>query len=315
MLVNNPLYNLKSKKKLADLLFYNKIGFQIEELSFINNYSVFVIESTQGEKVKKRIVETPRGMLKVTHDRIFKFLNRVNLPDYLISKKGSSYINNHLKHRENSNIYTIDIQKFYPMCSFYMVYNYFITHMKMSPDVAYIVSKILTIDYDKITSNEKVMSYFKDQEEINHIILPTKHIPTGSSVSTLLSFLSYREMFDEIYDFAKLHNIEMTVYVDDITFSTDSRFPRAFVSNVKSIITKYGHDYNRKKSKKLTRDKNKNITGVIVSKSKETKIPNKLHFKYKIAKRDLIKNPSKINEQRLNGIKEAMNQINRAAKK
>ncbi|QLY39839.1 RNA-directed DNA polymerase [Hujiaoplasma nucleasis] len=313
--MENALFNLKSKKKLAKLLFYDKIGYLDKDLSFINNYSVFIVETSNGGTIKSRIVETPRGMLKVIHDRVFKFLNQVDLPDYLISKRGSSYVQNHISHKNNSNVVSIDIQKFYPMCSFGNVYKFFHNTMNMSPDVAYIISEILTINYENIKINDKVDEYLEQQEVKNKVKFPTKHIPTGSSVSNILSFLSYREMFEEIAQLSKRYNIEMTVYVDDITFSSNEQFPKTFIGKVKKILIKNGHKYNKRKSKKLDKNHNKNITGVIVNKYKQTKIPNKLHLKYKYAKRDLLKDPSQLNNQKLNGIKEAMKQIDTVSKK
>ena len=308
--MENALYNLKSKKKLSKLLFYDKIGYLDKDLSFINNYSVFIVKTSNGEKAKIRIVETPQGMLKVIHNRIFTFLNQVDLPDYLISKRRSSYIQNHLHHKNNSNVISVDIQKFYPMCTFGNVYNFFHSKMNMSPDVAYIISEILTINYETIKINDKVSEYLKEQDTVNKIQFPPKHIPTGSSVSNILSFLSYQDMFDEIACLSQRYDIAMTVYVDDITFSTNEKFPKTFIDKIKKILAKNGHKFNKGKSKKLNRNHNKNITGVIVNKYNQTKIPNKLHRKYKYAKRELIIDPSQQNQQRLNGIKEAMNQIN-----
>jgi hypothetical protein len=241
-IVDNPLYNLQNKKTLAALLFYDEAGYMLQDIPFINNYNVFILENklSNGEK-KQRIVETPQGMLKTIHNRIFKFLNRLDLPDYLISKKNSSYINNHLVHKQNSHILTMDISKFYPMCSFAKVNWFFLNSMKMSEDTSYIISKILTINYDEMKIKEDVQTYFDSLKKNENIVFPREHIPTGSSVSNILSFLSYKDMFDKIYTLSLFRNIKMTVYVDDLTFSSDRKIPSEYIHEVKRIIKHYGH--------------------------------------------------------------------------
>jgi len=312
--MNNALYNLKSKKKLSKLLYLESYGHCLESYSFVNNYNVFIHKSANSEgTIKKRLIESPAGKLEDVHKRVFKLLSRINLPEYVISKRGKSYVDNYKRHKENPYILTLDIEKFFPSCSFTRVYHFFHSYMQMSADAAYVISNILTIDYSALELPVEVENYMSELKNDN-ITFPNQHIPTGSSISTLLSFLAYKEMFDTLYSIAKSRNYEMSLYVDDLTFSSKKPIPTNFITEVKRVVSKYDLRLNNKKKKLLQKEHNKNITGVIMNKNMVPKIPNKLHLKYKNAKNNYIQNPTPKNKQKLTGIKEAMKQITSSSK-
>lgn len=200
------------------------------------------------------------------------------------------------------------------MSSGKFVYNFFYNTMHMSPDTAYIISEIVTVNYNSSVLSLSVKKYLSALKETEKIVFPNVHIPTGSKLSSILAFLAYKEMFDEMYNYAKINLIQMTVYVDDITFSSRNHIPIYFIININKIIKKYDHIPNKKKSKSLSSINNKNVTGVIISNEMKIKIPNKLHYKMKLIRQETKKNPTEKNKQRLNGIKQSMNQIHDISK-
>jgi hypothetical protein len=78
-----------------------------------------------------------------------------------------------------------------------------------------------------------------------------------------MSFWANEKMFRELQNLSIQHNVTMTLYVDDITF-TGSNVNKIFVNTVKKIITRYGHIMHPKKSIFYPKGSVKVITGVII---------------------------------------------------
>lgn len=65
------------------------------------------------------------------------------------------------------------------------------------------------------------------------------HLPTGSSVSPILSYFAHKRMFDEIAQVADDLGLNFTVYVDDMCLS-GNRAVRATLFRVRGIIARHG---------------------------------------------------------------------------
>ena len=87
-------------------------------------------------------------------------------------------------------VLTIDIKKFYDNCTREPVYQFFVQKLKTSPDVAEILTNIITY----------------------------------SGGSQIMAFYAYSDMFSEISDLAKQCGCKFTLYVDDMTFSSTEPF-------------------------------------------------------------------------------------------
>ena len=90
------------------------------------------------------------------------------------------------------------------------------------------------------------------------------HIPTGSPVSSLLSYFSHRPMFDRLMHHALAHDITMTVLQDDVSFS-GFRIDEAFRSKVRKIIKARGLTAKRSKQKFIHGGKAPEVTGIVVT--------------------------------------------------
>lgn len=119
--------------------------------------------------------------------------------------------------------------------------------MRCEPDVAAILSSLLTVD---------------------------DHLAVGSSVSPILSFYAFYDMWQEINEIAAEAGITITVYMDDITFSGPS-VPEHFMWKVRQRIYRSGLRYH--KERRFTNGRAE-VTGVIIRDGKML-LPNRQHKK------------------------------------
>ncbi|EJC0563287.1 RNA-directed DNA polymerase [Enterobacter cloacae] len=243
--MDSPFYKLKSKKKLAALLCVNISDFSTLKKDE-GNYSIFEQLSKKG---KPRKIQKPLEKLDVVHTRIASLLARISLPLYLHSgKKACSNVTNARAHLNNEKMMTTDIKAFFPSTTRLMIFSFFYSVMKMSCDVADLLSHICTC-HDRL--------------------------PTGSRISMPLAFFANSRMFDELNELCQKLKIEMTVYVDDLTFS-GANVNRLFCAVTRKIISKHGHVMHPTKTKLYSKDKPKLVTGVIVL-GNHLKVRNEQH--------------------------------------
>lgn len=263
----NQLYKIKSLKKLKKLIFFD------DEKYNKNEYNVYCI------KDGNRLVEEPKGHLLSLHKRIFKFLNQIELPQYVFSSvKGKSHKDNALYHINNEFVVALDISKFFPKCSSSYVYKFYKNKLCMSHDNASLLTEISTIDSSNINLDSKVLNWYNNSTKTLKYPIPPKHIPTGSCLSQKLSFLAYMDMFNEIFVLCNSHHVRMSVYVDDIILSNTQRISKSLVKHIIYIFNKYGHEVNTNKIKYYGKGSTKRITGIYINNKKQLKAPCKHHL-------------------------------------
>ncbi|MGR5411626.1 reverse transcriptase family protein [Vibrio astriarenae] len=244
---DSPLFKLKSKKKLASLLHTT-----LNDLKPLRgdegNYSVF---EEIGKNGKPRKIQKPSRKLDLIHTRIASLLTRIKAPNYLHSgKKQHSNVTNASAHLDSSHLMATDIKSFFPSTSWKMIFSYFYTVMQCSGDVAEILADLCTCN---------------------------KHLPTGSRISMPLAFWANSRMFNELNRLSIRHDVKMTVYVDDLTFSGD-KVNRLFKSTVSKVVTKHGHVIHPVKTKLYSKNQAKLVTGVVV-KGDKILVRNEQHLK------------------------------------
>ena len=213
---DSPFYLLRGKGQFEKLLFI-KWDFVDTLLAKTNTYRVFKTHTG-------REIQNPLGEMKRIHKRIAGLLARIQMPDYLTSKKQSSYIDNAKMHIGALKTVKTDISKFFPSTTFQMVYQMFLDVFQCAKDIAAKLAKICC---------------FKQE-----------HVPTGSHLSGSIAFFSAKKMFDQIEQIAITHNCILSVYVDDITISGD-KANGELLWEVRRTIKNYGYSTGRKKSKNL----------------------------------------------------------------
>ncbi len=238
-LMNSPLFQITSKKRLAILL-----GSSIKELNnivrFKNQMYQYFNEKQKddnGNVIKIRPIQNPHDRLKQIHSRIGKFLGNLKAPEYLHSKRSKSAVSNAKAHLGiNGNTLNIDITNFYPSTSRAKVQSFLGYTMLYPRDVAQYFSEICTVN---------------------------NSLPTGSPLSSALAFWANKPMFDEIFRVAKSRLITMTVYVDDISF-TGKAVNQQFLEKIIQIIDKYQHKIKQQKIKIFPNNGIKFVTGVAI---------------------------------------------------
>lgn len=249
------LYKCSNKKKLERLLCIEPGGLKV--VSSIISYHSFEIDkkcTSKTQKAEKRQITAPDRILKQVQTRILRLVQRVERPEWLISgEKGKCYIDNGKAHLLSSYVLTIDIKKFYDNCRREPVYQFFIKRLKVSKDVAAILTDIVTYNGG---------------------------IPTGCPTSQMMAFYAYQEMFSEINGIAQSFHCKFTLYVDDMTFSSEEPFtPNLLAQEVDKVLRKYGHKPKYPKVKYFSKHNPKPITGTIVTPEHTLDVPISLQRK------------------------------------
>ena len=241
------LYKCRTKKRLEYILRLDPGGLKM--IDGIIGYHKFEIDKKHSDE--KREITAPDKTLKAIQRRILYLLHRVIRPEWLISgEKQKCYIDNGKAHLNGKYVLTIDIKKFYDNCTREPVYQFFVQKLKTSPDVAEILTNIITYNGG---------------------------IPTGCPTSQIMAFYAYSDMFSEIFDLAKQHGCKFTLYVDDMTFSSKEPFsPHQLSQMIDRVLRKYGHKPKYPKVKYYGPSDYKPITGTVVTPEHSLAVPNGL---------------------------------------
>lgn len=217
----SPLYRLSNKRKLANLLGVElSIITSLEHSDLTSQYRIFVDRKT------RRFITEPIGQLAEIQKRLLKLFCRIAPPDYVHSAiKKRSYKTNAEQHKVADNILKIDIKKFFPSVKFHYIHDFFTNTLLCSKDIATILSKLCTV-----------------QTEAYGV-----HLPTGSCISPILSFLANQRLFDSIKTIADQHGCVFTVYVDDVTIS-GSQATRQLLTKIATKIHQHGYCYHKIKT-------------------------------------------------------------------
>jgi hypothetical protein len=268
----HPLYG-GTIKTLLELLGVND---KEELITAINGgYRVFKIPKKDG---KPRIVEAPNKQLKIILTKFVKLLQLLDCPEYnYCGWKKQNTLMNVKKHLKNANAYLVaDISKYYPNTKAQYVREFF---AKFNTDIE-------TLDIlVKLTTFHK-------------------HLPTGAPTSSILVFLSHKELFDKINAKMQEEEITFSLYADDMTFSSKHGITNQNLRYVRSILAKHHLQAKPEKSKHYSYKK-ANITGyyllqngkIDVSFSQRHKVIKKLKEKsiYEMTEKELMKLLGKIN--------------------
>lgn len=264
-ITQSPLYRLKTKRKLAEILFTS-----VKVITAISVEKVYRCWDTKSKypsdavelRHKPRQVEQPSPGLAVLQRRAHDLLSRIELPEYLHSaRKGRSYVGNALSHTGSGRAVRIDVRKFYRSASDKHIWLFYKETLKCSPDVAHLLTELTSYN---------------------------RHIPTGSPLSPIISFFAYKPMFDALNALAAEIDAKMTVYIDDIVISGDS-VDGKLIPKCKRVIKEFdlrGHKvaFFRKGAVRV-------ITGAAVT-SSGISLPHKRQRKIRALERELLKSNS-----------------------
>lgn len=209
-----------------------KLGFSVADLERFANHSNYRVFNL---KQSGRLVEEPPPILQGLHRKIHRYLSRIEVPRYLHSAiKGRSYITNAQAHIGVGPMIKIDVKKFFPSVPQSKVMQFFRDYMDCAGDVAGLLANLLCRN---------------------------GRLPTGGSASPIISYYSFKGMFDEIEALCLQKHLKMTCYVDDLTISGRGA-NRQTLHEARQIISRYGLKSHKAKFYDAARPKT--VTGVIV---------------------------------------------------
>ncbi len=263
---------------------------------------------------KPRLIEPPHEELKLVQRQIKNHLSRIEVPENIFSGiKKRSYADNARYHIGDNrrNLYKIDLTAFFPSITRETVYNFFANDLCCSPDVAKILTNFCTIDLSKSNARNINSVYdFLDSKKVHTY----NHLISGAPTSQILSYLVNNKMFDEMQSASNKNGISMTVYVDDVTFSSENKIPKGFRDEIVSIIKKYNYQISKKKVKSYSKTYPKLVTGVIIDSNGNPTIKNSMHHKIISTFKELQKDPSNHDcRMKLRGLLIAARQIDKMA--
>ena len=91
-----------------------------------------------------------------------------------------------------------------------------------------------------------------------------------------MSYLANIDMMNELHSYSSKNGLFMTVYVDDIVFSSDEFISNRVTNRICKIVSKYRYRVSTSKRRLYVNDYPKRITGVIIDKEGSLAIPNSL---------------------------------------
>lgn len=244
-----------------------------------------------SEDKYRMLINIRKNWLKKTLKKINKILSRsliekinkeVNyyVPYLHSSVVKRSYETNAKSHKNNKYILAIDIQNFYPSIKIDKVFKFFRNDLNLDVDIAKIYSILCTCPLD-------------DPQAVNDYELG---LGQGLATSPILAFLVVHNMFDYMYKISSRYNINMTVYVDDVVFSSDNKIPQEFIDILFGIVKSNNMNIKKEKVKYYPANKIKKITGIFITNTNRVRVSKSKHeeiyvqFNYLTSIIDNIKN-------------------------
>lgn len=246
-ITKSPLYGLSCINDLLQILGVLNLE-EFKSICNASNYNVYQkIKIVDGKK-KIRTVEAPNKNLKKIQKKFNKYLQQILTPEYVnAGRKDMSYIKNAMEHIEGNYMLCTDIKKFFPHTNERYLIDFLKNDLKISDEIISLLVELLIYD---------------------------KHLPTGAPSSPLLTFWCYRNTFNNIYEFSKSLNIKMTLYVDDMTFSSKAQTSRKLLPLIEIELQKVGLKLHRDKIKRFNKKSFKHVTGVCIDKKHKLRVPN-----------------------------------------
>ena len=190
------------------------------------------LTDADGNQRTRQLNSTKIELKRILKRILTLLMSHVEIPPYAfggVPKKDN--IKNAKYHQGNKYIFTTDLRSFFPSISHNSVFEVYCNN-GYSPTVARILTKLTTYKYQ---------------------------LPQGVPTSTLLALLAFKPTGDKLYDYASQHNLKFSIFVDDITISSNVDF-KHLVPDILDIIVSAGYKISHNKTHYST--KNPIITGI-----------------------------------------------------
>ena len=203
-------------------------------------------------KTKKRLIEEPNIILKLLLKTLKEILfDTFDCPEYnKCWLGGNNYINAQAHVGQHAYV-TTDISSFFTNSKACYVRKFFQEKLNISGEALNILVQMCT---------------YRD------------HIPTGAPTSSILAFLSDKDLFDEIAEYMSKRDITFTLYVDDITLSAKHGITREEIKFIKSALKKHKLEIKPEKTK-FFNFKKAMITGFYLAQGGKISVPDSVGYK------------------------------------
>lgn len=215
-----------------------------------------------GQKLERTLCPS-NGKLKILQNKIKNFLiKEISFPDYYFGGiKGKDNIRNAEYHKGNHYFLLTDLKDFYPSISAKTIYDNLLK-IGCSHDISRIITRLSTFD---------------------------NKLPQGIPCATVIANIVTLKMSKELNDYCKSKEIKFSIFVDDLTFSSQLDFSDS-ADEIMAIIRKYYFKISYKKT--LYKTGKSVVTGVTVRQNKLT--PSSYnYYNYKNAKKETKKSALK----------------------
>ena len=239
------LYGISTLPELAEIL-----DFPIKSLidATKKGYRSYQVQG----KTKKRLIEEPNVILKLLLKDLKEILfETFDCPEYNKCWAGGNNYLNAQAHAGQHAYVTTDISSFFTNSKTRYVRNFFKDKLKISGEALDMLVQMCT---------------YKG------------HIPTGAPTSSVLAFLSHKNLFDEIAQYMKERDITFTLYVDDITLSAKHGITGEEIKFIKSVLKRHKLEIKPEKTKFYS-FKKAMITGFYLAQGGKISVPDSVGYK------------------------------------
>lgn len=239
------LYGISTLSELAEILDF-PIRSLIEAIK--KGYRSYYVQG----KTKKRLIEEPNVILKLLLKDLKEILfEKFDRPEYNKCWLGGNNYINAQAHAGQHAFVTTDISSFFTNSKACYVRKFFKEKLNISGEALNMLVQMCTY---------------------------RGHIPTGAPTSSILAFLSHKDLFDEIAEYMEKRDITFTLYVDDITLSAKHGIKREEIKFIKSALKKHKLEIKPEKTK-FFNFKKAMITGFYLTQGGKISVPDSVGYK------------------------------------
>lgn len=215
-------------------------------------------------RAKPRNIGAPLGTTLALHYRLLQLFDRVERPAFLQSAtRDRSYVTNAALHARGVPVAVADIRRFFEATTRAQIAAFFRVDLQMRGDLPGLLADLCTTE---------------------------GHLPLGSPLSPLLSYLVHRRLFDRIDELCSSRGLVWSLYIDDMSFS-GLNASRELLDQVRWIVRKADLQLKDSQSRVFMAKAPKEITGCAI-RGQRLQLPGARFLGLSKAIRDLHEAPT-----------------------
>src|SRR3989344_2315539 len=163
----------------------------------------------QKSKIKKtRIYHVPNQYASNKQQLLYELLTNIDLPKFVFSRRGASYVDNARYHIGSHYLVNVDIKNFYPSINY--------------KRIGHIFSE-LRIKISAI-------------EPLTYLTTCDKYLPLGFVTSPFLSNLVLLKVDNDLLKLSRNNKVKYSRYVDDVSFSSNHEIDEKFIQGATRVL-------------------------------------------------------------------------------